>query len=234
MAQVRAVPSAVLKRVRLFCSLSDADLGFLADRVVRRHFKAGEWVFSEGSRCGGLYVIEAGSIRILETCSGGRELALSVEGPGNSVGELALFDGGNYPASAQAVVDSELLLVRTEDLQALCLRHPEVGVKILSTVASRLRPILGIVEQLCFSTVRQRLASLLVQLAQNQAKRTRRGIEVGIRASNRDIALQIGTVAELVSRNLRSLKEAGLINTQGRNVIIDNLSALKAEAESWH
>ncbi|HTV54695.1 MAG TPA: cyclic nucleotide-binding domain-containing protein, partial [Terriglobia bacterium] len=154
MAKPYAVPDTVLKGVKLFYSLSEAELSFLAERIVRRRVNADDWVFSEGDRCEGLYVIESGSIRILEASAGGRELALSVEGPGSSLGELPLLDGGTYPAAAQAIVDSELLLVRTEDLRALCLRHPEVGVKILSSVASQLRPILGVVEQLCFSTVR--------------------------------------------------------------------------------
>lgn len=229
--KVKLAPSQCLKKARLFCSLSDDELNYLGNRAVLRSFTAGELVFSEGDHCEGLYLVESGSIKIFESSATGREQVLLIEGPGSSVGELPLLDGGNYPASAEAVSDSELLLVRTEDLRDLCLRHPEVAVKILRTLASRLRSVLSVVQQLCFSTVRQRLVALLLQLAESRGNRTRRGIEFRITSTNRDLASQIGTVPELVSRNLGALQASGLIKVEGKTVIISSLEVLKAEVE---
>ena len=92
----------------------------------------------------------------------GREQVLSIDGPGSSIAELPVFDGGNYPASVTAIDDATLLFVSKQDFQALCLAHPQVALKVLRVVGARLRRLVGIIEELSFTTVRHRLASFLV------------------------------------------------------------------------
>src|SRR5271157_3778732 len=130
---------ALLKRVQVFSSLSDQELGFLAARLVQRRFSAGELIFGEGEACAGLYVIEAGNVRIFKTSVGVREQVLAIDGPGSSIAELPVFDGGNYPASAQAVTDCTLLFFSRQDFHALCDQHPQVALKVLRVVGGRLR-----------------------------------------------------------------------------------------------
>ena len=91
-----------LRRVAIFADLSEAELQFLAERAVPRDFETGDIVFSEGEPCAGLFVVETGALRIFKSSPSGREQVLSVEGPGSSVAELPVFDGGNYPASTSA------------------------------------------------------------------------------------------------------------------------------------
>jgi len=167
---------------------------------VPRHFSAGEAVFGEGEPCAGLYVVESGHIRIFKSSAGGREQVLSIEGPGGSVAELPVFDGGNYPASVSAIDDATLLFVSKQDFQALCLAQPQVALKVLRVVGARLRRLVGIIEELSFTTVRHRLASFLLRLARSEGKRAASGVEVALPASNQELASQIGTVRELVSR----------------------------------
>jgi CRP/FNR family transcriptional regulator len=216
----------------MFSGLSDAELTFLAQRVVPRRYTAGEIVFSEGEPCSGLYVVESGHIRIFKSSANGREQVLSVEGPGSSVAELPVFDGGNYPASVAAVEDATLLFVSKQDFQTLCLTHPQVALKVLRVVGARLRRLVGIIEELSFTTVRHRLASFLLRLAQKDGKRTGKGAEVTLPTSNQELAAQIGTVRELVSRNLSRFQSEGLIQMDGRSVIIPDLKALEAELAS--
>src|SRR5438094_8395872 len=99
-----------LTRVPIFAGLSESELGFLNQRTVPRHYNAGEMVFTEGEPCTGLYVVESGQIRIFKSSAAGREQVLSIEGPGSSVAELPVFDGGNYPASVAAIEPATLLL----------------------------------------------------------------------------------------------------------------------------
>ena len=113
-----------LARVPIFSGLSESELSFLAQRAVPRRYSAGETVFGEGEPCQGLYVVESGHIRIFKTSINGREQVLSIDGPGSSVAELPVFDGGNYPASVTAVDDATLLFVSKQDFQSLCLSHP--------------------------------------------------------------------------------------------------------------
>jgi CRP/FNR family transcriptional regulator len=218
-----------LAKVPIFSGLTESELGFLAQRAIRRHYSAGATVFGEGEPCSGLFVVESGNVRIFKCSASGREQVLSIDGPGSSIAELPVFDGGAYPASATAVDDAALLFVSKQDFQALCLAHPEVPLKVLRVVGARLRHLVGIIEELSFTTVRHRLASYLVRLAQNSGKRTAAGVEVTLPITNQELAAQIGTVRELVSRNLSRLQAEGLLKTDGRNVLIYNLKALEAE-----
>ena len=109
-----------LKKVALFNDLAEEQREFLGRRALRHHFNADEPIFSEGEQCTGLYLIETGRVKIIGSSTSGREQILAIQGPGSTVGELAVLDGGNYPASATASTDADLLLIRREDLQALC------------------------------------------------------------------------------------------------------------------
>ena len=99
MPEMRVNHGQTLAKVPIFSGLTEGEIAFLLQRAVPRHYAAGEIVFGEGEPCLGLYVVESGHIRIFKSSSGGREHVLSVDGPGSSVAELPVFDGGNYPAS---------------------------------------------------------------------------------------------------------------------------------------
>jgi CRP/FNR family transcriptional regulator len=220
-----------LAHAGLFTGLSEAELTFLAQRAVPRKFSGGEIVFSEGDPCAGMYVVESGHVRIFKTSAGGREQVLSIDGPGGSIAELPVFDGGNYPASVSAVEDSTLLFISKQDFHALCMTHPQVALKVLRVVGARLRKLVGIIEELSFTTVRHRLAAFLVRMAQKEGQRLSDGIEITLPASNQELASQIGTVRELVSRNLSRFQSEKLIQMDGRRIVIANLKALEAELD---
>jgi CRP-like cAMP-binding protein len=225
-------PGQTLAKVPIFSGLTESELSFLAQRAVQRHYSTGESVFGEGEPCSGLYVVESGHVRIFKSSANGREQVLSIDGPGGSIAELPVFDGGSYPASATAVDDATLLFVSKQDFQALCLAHPQVALKVLRVVGARLRRLVGIIEELSFTTVRHRLASFLLRLSQKEGKRSTAGVEITLPISNQELASQIGTVRELVSRNLSRLQAEGMLKIDGRTVTISNLKALEAEIDS--
>jgi CRP-like cAMP-binding protein len=221
-----------LSRVPIFSGLTETELSFLTQRAVPRNYSAGETVFSEGQPCTGLYVVETGHVRIFKSSAGGREQVLSIDGPGSSVAELPVFDGGNYPASVAAIDNATLLFVSKQDFQALCLAHPEVALKVLRVVGARLRRLVGIIEELSFTTVRHRLAAFLLRLASTAGTRTPEGLEITLPVNNQELASQIGTVRELVSRNLSRFQAEGLLKVEGRSVVITDLKSLESELQS--
>lgn len=225
-------PAQTLTRVPIFSGLTEAELAFLSQRTVPRRFSAGEAVFAEGEPCKGLYVVESGHVRIFKSSAGGREHVLAIEGPGSSVAELPVFDGGNYPASVSAIENATLLFVSKQDFQALCLEHPQVALKVLRVVGARLRRLVGIIEELSFTTVRHRLAAFLVRLAKTTGTQSQNGLEITLPANNQELASQIGTVRELISRNLSRFQSEGMIQIDGRNLLITDLKALEAELQS--
>jgi CRP-like cAMP-binding protein len=231
MSSEHEVPIPVLKRVAIFSGLSEQEFAFLIPRLVPRRFPTGEIIFSEGDACAGLYIVQSGNVRIFKSSAGGREQVLTIDGPGSSIAELPVFDGGNYPASAQAVNDCTLLFFSRQDFQALCLQHPQVALKVLRVVGGRLRRLVGIIEELSFTTVRHRLIALVVRLAKSEAHNGD-AVSLMLPANNTELAAQIGTVRELVSRNLSRLQAEGLITLEDRNLKIPSIKRLQAELEA--
>jgi CRP/FNR family transcriptional regulator len=224
--------AAVLGRTPLLASLSQPELQNLAARTVRKLFSAGELIFSEGEPCNGLHIIAGGKVRIFKTSMSGREQVLAMNGPGETVAELPVFDGGPFPASALAVDDTEMVFISRRDFHAFCIEHPEVVLKVLSVVGARLRRLVGIIEELSFTTIRQRLISVLVKLAQSDGKTTARGVELQLPATHQELANQLGTVRELISRNLMRLHAEGLVDVDGRQIVVKDMKALTALLES--
>ena len=231
-AETDAALLSVFKRVPIFSSLSEQEFTYLTQRLVQRKFHAGELIFSEGDACAGLYVVQAGNVRIFKSSAGGREQVLTIEGPGSSIAELPVFDGGDYPASAQAITACSLFFFSRQDFQALCLQYPQVALKVLRVVGTRLRRLVGIIEELSFTTVRHRLIALLVRLGKAEGARNGDAITVTLPMNNSELAAHIGTVRELVSRNLSRLQAEGLIAIDGRTLEIPSLKRLEAELET--
>ncbi|HEU4414486.1 MAG TPA: Crp/Fnr family transcriptional regulator [Candidatus Angelobacter sp.] len=221
----------VLRRVPIFKGLTEAELQFLAERAVPRDYQKGEILFTEGDSCNGLFVVENGRVRIFKSSPNGREQILTVEGPGSSVAELPLFDGGTYPASSAAIEDARVYFISKQDFHSLCLVHPQVPLKVLKVVGGRLRKLVGIIEELAFTTVRARLISVLIRMAKT-GKKTAVGIEIQLPPSNQELASEIGTVRELVSRNLSRLQAEELIYMDSKTVTIPDVTRLKAELET--
>lgn len=222
----------VLRAAPLFASLSDEEMRALCRRVTSKKCDRGEILFTEGDACRGLFVVGRGKIRIFKVSASGREQILSMEGPGSSFAELPVFDGGNYPASASASEDSEVLFISRKDFQDFCREHPEVALKVIAVVGSRLRRLVGIIEDLSFTTVRQRFIGLIVRLAHASSTRTSDGVQVELNKTQQDLAAELGTVRELVSRNLGRLQAEGYLELNGRNIIVKDLAGLKREQES--
>jgi len=221
-----------LLKTQLFSGLTPAERESLGKRAIRKKYSDGERLFTEGDPCEGLFVVSKGSVRIFKSAPSGREQVLAVEGPGSSIAELPVFDGGDYPASANAVGDTEAVFISRQAFQSFCLEHPQVALKVLAVVGSRLRRLVGIVEELSFTTVRQRVIALLVRMAEAEGKRTAQGIRLTLKAGHQEIAFEIGTVRELVSRNLARLQAEALIEIDGRDVLINDLTALAAQQKS--
>jgi CRP/FNR family transcriptional regulator len=223
---------SVLRKTPLFASLTEDETLALRRRFTSKRYDRGELLFSEGDGCRGLFIVGRGKIRIFKLSTSGREQTLAIEGPGSSFAELPVFDGGNYPASAAASEDAEVLFISRKDFQDFCREHPEVGLKVIAVVGSRLRRLVGIIEDLSFTTVRQRLISLILRLAQTSTARSSEGVHIELTKSQQDLAAELGTVRELISRNLGRLEAEGYLDVNGRSIVVKDLAGLKREQVS--
>jgi CRP/FNR family transcriptional regulator len=218
---------AALSEIALFAALSESEIQGLAHRAVEKRFAADEMLFWEGEECAGIFLIVQGTVKIFRTSPGGREVMLSIESAPASVAELPLFDGGPYPASVRVVEPVVALFLNKNDFQQVCRQYPDVALKVLAVVGRRLRHLVGLVEAMTFGSVTQRLARLLLDACKVAGSET---FELPV--THQELASRLGTVREVVSRNLARFRAAGLIAMQGRQVEIVDRPGLEQEAEA--
>ncbi|MBW7915645.1 MAG: Crp/Fnr family transcriptional regulator [Trueperaceae bacterium] len=201
----------VLARCPLFAELDEDDLHALAGVARRRSLAAGEPLFMAGETAKGLAVVVSGRVKVyVISPASGREVVLAVEHPFNAVAELVSLDGGPYPASSEAAEASEVLWLEQAGFQRVLRERPEVALHLMGMLGRRLRRLVALVEQISFQEVVHRLARYLVEVAEA-------GVPF-VLDTNGAIASQLGTVPELVSRNLSRLHAGGAIELQGRTV----------------
>lgn len=244
---------SALKSVQLFAGLDERQIAKLAQYAVPRRARPGELIFVEGDDCEGLYVVFSGAVKIFKQSVQGREQVLTVERTGAVVAELPVFDDGPYPASCKPIEPSVLLFISKRDFRRSCQEDPELALKVLASVGRRLRRLVTIIEELSFLTVRSRLAALLLDMARSEkgslpaetpkakgsaataeaaepARKVAPPLRVTLKLTQQEIASRIGTVRELVSRNLSRLQAEGIIRIDGHLLVIEDLERLEEEA----
>jgi CRP-like cAMP-binding protein len=225
---------ATLRRLPLFTDLSEQELALVAGNVSRLHFEQGATIFSEGDPCHALLIVEEGTVKIFKSSPDGREQLIGIERRGNSLAEVPVFDGGRYPASAEAASAAVLLRLPADNFRRICLQSPELALKVFKVLGHRLRHLMSLVEELSFSTVRRRLIAHLLRLAEDTGQQTPNGIQFELPENNEELAARLGTVRELVSRNLGRLHGAGLIEMHRRTIRVPNPAALRDEIARVH
>ena len=220
---------STLRRLPLFTDLSDPELAVVAENVSRLRYERGATIFSEGDPCHELLIVEAGSVKIIKSAANGRQQLIGIERRGNSLAEVPVFDGGRYPASAEAASDVVVLRLPADDFKRICLQNPELSLKVFKVLGHRLRRLVSLVEDLSFSTVRARLIAHLLRLAAESGRQTSLGVQFDLLENNEELAARLGTVRELVSRNLGRLHGASLIEMKRRMINIPSLAALREE-----
>ncbi len=216
-----------LRRIPLFADLTAAEREALAARAIEKKFAPGECLFSEGEPCSGIFLLVKGSVKIFKTSGSGREIMLALEKAPSTVAEVPLFDGGPYPAGVTAVDHVVAWLIRKEDFQQVCRQNPELSLKVLAVVGRRLRHLVALLESVTFGSVRQRLARALLEF-RDQAGSDSFLLPV----THEELAFRLGTVREVVSRNLSRFQAEGLLRLQRREVTLLDPHGLEREAET--
>jgi CRP/FNR family transcriptional regulator len=217
----------VFAQIALFAGLSPGEIEIMSRKAVDRRYAPGESLFYEGDACTGLYVLASGSVKIVKTAPSGREIMLAVETAPSSVAEVPVFDGGAYPASATAIDEVHAWHLGKAEFQQVCREHPEVALKVLAVVGRRLRQLVGVVERVTFGSVRQRLARALLEFSAQAGQAA-----FPLPVTHEEIAQRLGTVREVISRNLSRFQAERLLKVQRREIEIMDRAGLEREAET--
>jgi CRP/FNR family transcriptional regulator len=209
----------LLRRVPVFSSLREDDLGRVAQVAVPRHFGADEVVFREGDESNTCYVVKSGRARAVRAHGDGRTLTLAQFGPGDIFGELAMFDDERRSATVETLEPTDVIGILGGDMRRLLREHPEIAVKLLAALGRRLRETNERLARQSFQTVQSRVASVLAELVRSARRQGASEHDVLITQTQAELAQLAGSSRESASRFLAGLERAGII-TQGRGKLV--------------
>ncbi len=217
----------ILKHSPLFNGLSHKDLdAMMAIARIREHAR-GELLFSEGEKAAGFFVVLDGKVKIYKLSPDGKERILHIIHPGGTFAEAAIFGDGLYPAYAEPLQVSQLLFLPKDSFLDMLRNNGQMSINIIAGMSRFLRQFANQIEELTFKDVPSRLARYLMDLSRG----SRHTLDLPI--SKTQLASNLGTVSETLSRTLRKLSEDDLIRVAGRTVEILDFERLAELAEKY-
>ncbi len=219
-------PAAEVRSVPLFAGLDEAQLLKIQgiSRVVDNTRR--DVLFREGEPAEGIFVLLSGRVKIYKLSPDGKEHILHVVRPGQAFAEAAVFMPGGYPAYAEALQKSRTLLLPKEPFLRLLREEPTISLNIIATLSRYLKQFADRIEDLSLKDVSARVARWFLSTSLEKG-RDFWDLEI----TKGELASQVGTVSETLSRTLRKFQDAGWLQVRGRFVKILDKAALQAVAE---
>ena len=215
----------VLEKVPLFSQLAPAELQRVVEATRERTYPKNSVILFEDDPGDALFVVAQGQVKVVLIGEDGREVILSVLGPSEFFGEMALIDDEPRSAHVIAMEDSSLIVLRREDFQGILKQSPGIAVALLKELSRRLRRVDEKVGSLVLLDVNGRVAQLLLELADEEG-----GERITRRLTHHTIAQMIGSSRETVSRTMRELVDRGLIDVSRKDITIKDRAALETAA----
>ncbi len=215
----------ILKYSPFFSGLSDQDLDALMDIARIREHPRGELLFSDGEEATGFFVVLDGKVKVYKLSPDGKERILHIIQPGGTFAEAAIFGNGLYPAYAEPLQVSKLFFLPKDGFLNLLMDNGRIAVNMIAGLSKFLRQFANQIEDLTFKDVPSRLARYLMELSHGSQK------TVELPISKSQLASNLGTVSETLSRTLRKLSEDDLIIVTGKKFDILDFDRLEELAE---
>lgn len=200
----------------LFEGLPAQQLEDINNLAVEKTYQRGETIFFEGDKGIGFYMVGEGKIKIFKVSPMGKEHILHIFGEGEPFGEVPVFHGQPFPATAEALVKTTTIFFPRDRFVKLVEANPSIALNMLAVLSMRLRRFASQIESLSLKEVPARLANYLLYLSQEQGGRD----EVLLDISKGQLASLLGTIPETLSRIFAKMSEEGLIRVEGRNIYL--------------
>lgn len=208
----------MLKNIALFSDLDDDELEVLQKAAVVKTFPKNTILFSEGDPSDSFYVVKKGKVNVGINDEEGREIILSMLGPGEYFGEMALLDGEPRCAFVMTKEKTQLFIISKKNFQTLLISNPEIMFKLLKGLQQRLREANRKIESLALMNVYGRVARLLTTLAGS----CENDVVITDKLTHQEIANMVGASREMVSRVLKDLSNKGYISVFKKRITIHN------------
>ncbi len=219
-----------LKSSFLFSGLTEAELSQIQAIAGIKQYAKGELIFAEGKEATCFYIVASGQVKLYKISAQGKEQILHIVNPGETFAEAVMFSGGHYPAFSETLSHSRLIHLPKEAFLQLIKQNPQLSLNMLATLSKLLRRLNRLVEELSLKDVSSRLAQYLIEQSRQTGQPTETGVQLELDASKTQLASRLGTISETLSRTLRKLKQAGIIQVKGNLITILDLDTLNEMA----
>jgi CRP-like cAMP-binding protein len=221
-------PRTVLARSSVFSGLDARQLDALAAMAVRVRYGPRQEVLQKGDPALQIYVILSGRLKAITAGGEGKQAALSIMGPGEVFGEVAVLDGEPRSATITALEPCELLLLQRNDFFHFLERNPSAAIELLKVLARRLRRLSERFEDSAFLEIGPRLAKQLCLLAERYGRREADGVLIDLKLSQQELGDLVGATRESVNKQLRAWVAEGLVERRRGCLVVHDLGALRA------
>ena len=210
----------LLQTVSIFYDLKPEELGYIAEKMIARHYENGNYIFledSDGEQC---FFVLKGSVKVTRLSKDGREVILAMLNKGDFFGEMSLLDGESRSANVIALEKTEVLILDRNDFLDVVNDYPQIAVQLLKELAGRLRKSDRQIASLSLSDAEKRIALCIIRFADEQGVIQNGRVSIPKTPIQQDIANMAGTSSETVSRALSILEKEDLIARKGRELMI--------------
>jgi len=207
-----------LRSCQLFGGITTSDLERIAAFVISKQLEKGEYLFQEGAKAEGFYVMQSGAINVHRVNMAGKEQTICVFRAGESFAEASLASASGYPAAARAIESSTVLLVPKTDFVELLRKHPELALRMLGSMSQHLRVLVGLLDDLTLKDVETRLSHWLLKHCPAPVRSQPVSFELD--RTKRVLAAEMGTASETLSRTFAKLREQKIVRVKGKTITI--------------
>lgn len=215
-----------LAAVPIFFDMPEPVLNRLAEQAGIRRLDRGAILFHRGDAGDALYVILSGIVKVYQMDSNGRQHTLAILEENDFFGEMAIFDGAPRSATAEALTDITVLILRREAVLNCVRENPETAVTLLATLSSRLRQANIQLERFLGRDVKSRVAGVLLDMVRDFSTSGGDGELIHLPLTHQELANLAGTSRETITRTLCEWQDAGIIAFDGRRMRVRDRDAL--------
>lgn len=207
----------------VFCDLDNEELASISEHKVTNKYKKGQNLFVQGNHPYGLYCVSRGNIKVSKVGPDGKESIVRIVKGGDVIGHRSLFTDQNYTATATAMEDSTVCFLDKKFIMKAIQEMPSVAMNVIEKLSRDMGAAENKVSSYHQKNVRERLAELLLLLKESHGEKTEDGkIKINIKLTREEMATMIGTANETLIRFISEFKDEGLIEQDGKFIIITN------------
>jgi CRP/FNR family transcriptional regulator, cyclic AMP receptor protein len=208
----------------VFANLKAEEMANLAQAALRKTFKKGEVVFSQGDPANQMFLLKAGRVKLDKITAEGNEITLDIRKAGDFLGESMLIEDADYPLTALCLEDTLTCGFTKAAFEKLILENPNIGLQVIKNLSNRIAWLTERVGSFSLSNLEDRLYQVLTQVAREHGVESPRGFSIQFPLTHEELGFLVGAHRVSITKAMKALRETGRILQEGKTLILAALS----------